>query len=151
MQSDILTTFCIHINCILSVIIILQRTIYFELLLKGVIILIIHHNYLSTNSNFCLQKVVLFRQIFPLQTENWNIITYAPLPFVDNNSIDNIIFLSCRSVCDRPAAVSGWELPAEFRGDLQHPQTDGRRCRRHSGHDRDGRGETDALLLLLTR
>lgn len=54
-----------------------------------------------------------------------------------------------RSVCDRSAALSGWELPAEFWGDLQRPQTDGRRRWRDGGHGRDGRGETNDTLCTL--
>lgn len=53
--------------------------------------------------------------------------------------------LCCRSVCDRPAALQGRELPAEFRGNPQHPQTDGWRRWRDGGHDGDRRGETKTL------
>ncbi|KAI3374065.1 hypothetical protein L3Q82_022624 [Scortum barcoo] len=61
--------------------------------------------------------------------------------------ISVFLLMSCRSVCDRPAALSGRDLPVEFRGDLQHPQTDGRRRRRDGGHERDRRGRSVQLQL----
>lgn len=71
-----------------------------------------------------------------------------------------IDMLCCRPVLDRSGALSGWERSAELWGHLQHPQANGRRWRRDSGHGWDGWGErwspptplrwTQAKLMLRT-